>query len=217
MKKVLILAANGQIAQIVEQRILKEPKFKTVELTLLLRQAHRLDKLAGNKRVTLLDGDITDEAIVKKAMVAQDLVFVATVDHDPQNRLTKNVIAAMQANRVQRVIFTNVLGLYDEVPGAFGRWNLEMIGAGMAPARKSDEYLAQSGLDYTTLRLPWLNDRNEVKYVVTTKAQPYQGVSGSRQSIADVVLQIIADPSKYNRDSIGIADPTTQGQDRPVY
>lgn len=91
-----------------------------------------------------------------------------------------------------------------------------MIGAGMAPARKSDELLANSGLDYTTLRLPWLNDRG-VKYVVTTKDHPYNGVSGSRQSVADVVLNIITDPSKYSHDSIGMADPDTEGQDRPVY
>ena len=115
-----------------------------------------------------------------------------------------------------RVLFANVLGLYNEVGGEFGRWNAQAIGAGMTTARHSDELLANSGLDYTTLRLPWLNDRG-VKYVVTTKDQAYNGVSGSRESVADVVLSIIADPSKYSRDSIGIADPDTEGQDRPVY
>ncbi|ETY74000.1 NAD(P)H-binding protein [Lactiplantibacillus fabifermentans] len=216
-KKVLILAANGQIARLVEQRILNESAFKDVELTLFLRQASRLNDLAHQARVTLVDGDITDAQAVDAAIAGQDIVFVAVVGHDTKNRLTNNVIAGMQAHDVQRVLFTNVLGLYNEVPGEFGRWNAEMIGGGMAPARKSDELLAASGLDYTTLRLPWLNDRDEVQYVVTTKTETYNGVSGSRQSIADVVLQLIADPSKYNRDSIGIADPATQGEDRPVY
>lgn len=217
MKKILILAANGQIARIVEQRLLTEPDFQDVTLTLLLRQASRLQALADNDRVTLIDGDITDAAAVNAAMVGQDIVFVAAVDHDPQNRLTKNVIAAMQANHVQRVLFTNVLGLYNEVPGEFGRWNLEMIGNGMAPAQRSDALLAASDLAYTTLRLPWLNDHDEVNYQLTTKDQPYNGVSGSRQSIADVVLQLIKEPSRYQRESLGIADPDTQGQDRPVY
>lgn len=217
MKKVLILAANGQIAQIVEQRLLSEPAFKDVTLTLFLRDAQRLNALGTTDRVTLVDGDLTDAQAVNKAMVGQDIVFVAVVDHDAQNRLTKNVISAMQANQVQRVLFTNVLGLYNEVPGEFGRWNLASIGSGMAAARRSDELLMASGLDYTTLRLPWLNDRDEIKYVVTTKDQPYEGVSGSRQSVADVVLQVIANPEKYSRDSIGMADPATQGQDRPVY
>lgn len=215
-KKVMILAANGQIARLVENRILTEPTFKDVELTLFLRDAGRLSQLRDNPRVTLIDGDITDEAAVQSAMTGQDLVFVAVVDHDEQNRLTKNVISAMQATHVERVLFTNVLGIYNEVGGAFGRWNLDMIGAGMAPARRSDALLADSGLDYTTLRLPWLNDRG-INYSVTTKDQPYEGVSGSRASVADVVLKMIADPTRYSRDSIGMADPATEGQDRPVY
>ncbi|WP_125545541.1 NAD(P)H-binding protein [Levilactobacillus lindianensis] len=215
-KKVMILAANGQIARIVEHRILTEDTFADVDLTLFLRDASRLDQLQDNPRVTLVEGDITDQAAVTAAMAGQDLVFVAVVDHDSQNRLTTAVMAGMQANQVDRVVFTNVLGIYNEVGGEFGRWNLEMIGAGMAPARKSDELLAASGLDYTTLRLPWLNDR-EIKYTVTTKDQPYDGVSGSRASVADVVLSIIADPKRYSRDSIGMADPATEGQDRPVY
>ncbi|WP_181407282.1 NAD(P)H-binding protein, partial [Pediococcus damnosus] len=77
--------------------------------------------------------------------------------------------------------------------------------------------LEKSGLDYTTLRLPWLNDRDEVKYVITHKNDQYNGVSGSRQSIADVVLKIVADPTVGSKDSLGIADPATQGEDRPVY
>lgn len=215
-KKVMILAANGQIARLVEHRILTEAAFAGIDLTLFLRNASRLNNLQDNPRVTLVDGDITDEAAVTAAMVGQDLVFVAMVDHDRQNRLTKNVISAMQANHVDRVLFANVLGLYDEVGGEFGRWNLEMIGAGMAPARESDKLLANSGLDYTTLRLPWLNDRG-ISYTVTTKDQPYNGVSGSRASVADVVLKMIADPARYSRDSIGMADPATEGQNRPVY
>ncbi|WP_137626064.1 NAD(P)H-binding protein [Lactiplantibacillus pingfangensis] len=217
MKKVLILAANGQIARLVEQRLLTEPRFKDVDLTLFLRNTARLADLAGNERVTLIDGDLTDPQAVNNAVAGQDIVFVAVVDHDSQNRLTKNVIAAMQANHVERVLFTNVLGLYHEVSGEFGRWNAESIGSGMTSARHSDELLAASDLDYTTLRLPWLNDRNEIKYSVTTQNQPYEGVSGSRQSIADVVLQLIASPETYQRESIGIADPATQGETRPVY
>lgn len=215
-KNVLILAANGQIARLVEQRLLTEAAFANVNLTLFLRNANRLNQLQDNPRVTLIEGDITDAVAVSAALADQDLVFVAVVDHDRQNRLTRNVIAGMQAHQVSRVVFTNVLGLYNEVGGEFGRWNLEMIGAGMAPARQSDRLLADSGLDYTTLRLPWLNDR-DIKYTVTTRNQPYDGVSGSRRSVADVVLSMIADPNKYSRDSIGIADPATEGQNQPVY
>jgi uncharacterized protein YbjT (DUF2867 family) len=215
--KLLILAANGQIARIVEHRILNESQFANVELTLGLRRAQRLAALADNPRVRLVETDLEDAQSVATAVTGQDMVFVAVVDHDADNAMTKNVIAAMQLAHVKRVIFTNILGLYNEVPGEFGRWNLAQVRAGLKAAQNSDQLLAASGLTYTTLRLPWLNDRDEVKYTVTTRQQAYVGVSGSRQSVADVVLRIVADPQYAANDSIGMADSDTQGAKRPVY
>ena len=215
--KLLIMAANGQIARIVEDRVLSESAFKDVELTLFLRNSSRLSNLANNSRVTVVEGSLDNENDVNKAVSGQDMVFVAVVDHTSNNAWTKNVIAAMKANNVQRVVFTNILGLYDEVSGEFGRWNRQSVISGLPAAINSDKLLDESGLDYTTLRLPWLNDRDEVKYVVTHKNDQYNGVSGSRQSIADVVLKIVADPTFGSKDSLGIADPATQGSDRPVY
>ncbi|MFT9041256.1 NAD(P)H-binding protein [Schleiferilactobacillus harbinensis] len=213
----LILAANGQIARIVEDRILKERKFEDVRLTLGLRHADRLSALKDNPRVTLLETDLDNTTEVNNAMVGQDMVFTAVVDHGANNTMTKNVIAAAKANGTTRIISTSVLGIYDEVPGEFGRWNHQMIAGGLPTAINADKLLAQSGITYTTLRLPWLNDRDEVKYTITTRHEPFNGVSGSRQSIADVVLRIVVDPAFAANESIGIADPATQGEDRPVY
>lgn len=215
--KLLILAANGQIARLVETRILKETQFKDVTLTLGLRRPQRLQGLATNARVTVLAVDLNDAQQVATAMVGQDMVFMAVVDHDPQNRPTRNVIAAAKAAGTKRIIATSLLGLYDEVPGEFGRWNREMVASGLPAAIQADQLLATSGLVYTTLRLPWLNDRPEVKYSITHRYDTYSGVSGSRQSMADVVLWIVANPAFAANDSIGIADPATQGENRPVY
>lgn len=218
--KLLILAANGQIARLVEDRILTDPKFKDVDLTLFLRRPERLSALKGNPRVTLVDGDLNNADDVMNAAKGQDMIFSAVVDHDDQNRPTRNIIAAAKANGVKRVIETSLLGLYREVPGEFGRWNNETCFAGhpegTAPV-KADEMLEQSGLDYTTLRLPWLNDRDEVKYTLTHRHDQFVGVSGSRKSIADVVCRIVLDPALGSHDSLGITDPATQGSDRPVY
>ena len=211
------MAANGQISRIVAQRILNEERFNDVHLTLFLRNQARLADLADNPRVTLIEGNLDSADDVASAMKDQDLVFVGVVDHGADNRQTKNVIAGMKLTGVKRIVYTNVLGIYDEVPGKFGAWNKASVGSGLKTALHSDQLLAQSGLTYTTLRLPWLNDRGEVKYTVTHQDEQYVGVSGSRQSIADVVLKIVAEPSFAANDSIGIADPATQGSDRPVY
>lgn len=215
MKNVLILGANGQIARIVEERLLQEQP--DVELTLFLRNASRLENLAGNKHVTLIDGDVENAKEVDAAMKGQDIVYVAMVDHDSDNGITKNVINAMKNNGVKRVISSNILGIYNEVPGEFGRWNQEQVKWGLQAAINADKLLKDSGLDYTTIRIPWLNDRDEVKYTITHEGEQYVGVSGSRQSVADVIVKMIADPIYLDKDSIGLADPDTQGLDRPVY
>ncbi|MGX7197590.1 NAD(P)H-binding protein [Enterococcus olivae] len=214
MKKVLIIGANGQIARIVIERLLKEQE--DTELTLYLRNSSRLSSLAGD-RVKVIEGDIDNLKDLKTVMLGQNIVFIAFVDHDKDNTATKNVIKAMKEQGVKRVISTNVLGIYDEVPGEYGRWNKEAIASGLPSAIGSDKLLEESGLDYTTLRLPWLNDRDEVKYVLTHKSEEYNGVSGSRQSIADVVVRMVENPEFLKNDSVGIADADTQGEDRPVY
>lgn len=213
----LILAANGQIARIVIDRILKEAAFKDVALTLGLRNSQRLASLQDNDRVQVIETDLEDAQSVSTAIFGQDMVFVAVVDHDADNAMTNNVIAGMKAHHVDRVIFTNILGLYNEVSGEFGTWNRQMVSAGLDAAINSDRLLAVSGLTYTTLRLPWLNDRDEVNYSITHRNDAYEGVSGSRQSVADVVLRIVADPNFGANDSLGMADPATQGETRPVY
>ncbi len=221
--KLAILAANGQIARIVENRILNEDQFKDIDLTLFLRNASRLNDLKDNPRVTLIEGDLNNQEDVEKAVQGQDMVFNAVIDHDDagHNRPTHNIINAMKKDGVNRLILTNLLGIYDEVPGEFGKWNRDTCFGGVVSddnaAVVSDRLAAESGLVYTTLRLPWLNDRDEVKYTITHKDDEFVGVSGSRQSIADVVLKIVAEPSFGSNDSLGIADPDTQGNNRPVY
>lgn len=215
-KKVLIIAANGQISRLVEDRLLTEKEFEDVELTLFLRDKSRLSNLANNPRVTLIDGDLDSVSDIKQAASNQDIVFVGVVDHTRDNHQTQNIVTAMKENKGGRIIYSNVLGIYGEVPGEFGAWNETQIGSGLSSALRSDEILEESGLDYTTLRLPWLNDR-EVKYEITHKNEVYVGVSGSRKSIADVVVKIIANPEFLNHDSVGIADPDTKNRNRPVY
>ena len=109
----LILAANGQIARIVESRILSEDTFKDIKLTLGLRNPHRLCSLGS--RAQIMEVDLTDNQAVNKAMHNQDIVFVVVVDHTMDNVITKNVLEAMKDNQVSRVIFANILGIYNEV------------------------------------------------------------------------------------------------------
>ncbi len=110
----LILAANGQIARIVENRILSEDNFQNINLTLGLRNSHRLASLGPKARI--MEVDLTNNQAVYKAMYKQEIVFVDVVNHT-------NVIEAMKANHVSRVIFTIIFGIHNDVSDEFGRWN----------------------------------------------------------------------------------------------
>lgn len=218
-KNVAIIGANGQIARLVEERVLNEQK--DVHLTLFLRNASRLSDLKDNEQVTIIDGDANNEEDLAKAIKGQDIVFVAFVDHGAGAQLTQRVIKLMDQFGVKRLISSNILGIYDEVPEPFGSYNRDVcFGGKVEPDNSmvlSDSYVEKSDLDYTVLRLAWLNDRDDLNYQVTKKGEEYVGVSVSRKSVADVVAKIIADPSNWSHESIGFADPATEGSSRPVY
>lgn len=209
---VLILAANGRIARIVEQRLLSEPKFNNINLTLVLRNSKRLIHLSDQPRVNIIEGDLDDFDLVNQAMNGQDLVYVSNVDINPDNKITKNIIQAMNNNNVKRVISSNTIGIYDEVPGEFGRMNMNAIQSVLTAVVNSEKLLANSDLDYTVLRLPWLNDNEEINYKVTTKHQQFDGDHVSRQSVADLVLKIIDNPDYGSKDSLALANPNKQEQ-----
>lgn len=210
----LILGANGQIARLVEDQILQDPKYKDVNLTLFLRDKNRLADLQDNPRVTLVQGDLTEDTSLNKAMEGQDLVFLATVDTDTRNQMTKNVIEAMKHNGVDRLLASSSIGIYGEEPNpGFHRWNQSALGGAIPGMRQADELLAKSGLKYTTMRFAWLNNRRNNDYAITVKGEPMAGAMVSRQAVADAILTLIADPNQYVDETIGIADPATKNEE----
>ena len=71
MTRVLILGANGQLARNTTRVLLDDP---AVALTLYLRQASRLKNPAPD-RVRIVDGDVLDDANLRRAMKGQDIVY----------------------------------------------------------------------------------------------------------------------------------------------
>ncbi|MFT8537124.1 NAD(P)H-binding protein [Bifidobacterium aquikefiri] len=209
--KLAILGAHGRIARIVEERILNEDRFQDIELTLLLKRSSRLNDMKDNPRVTLIEGDLENEKAANAALAGQDMVFLATVDTSPTNMITKNVINAMHAQGVHRLLAASSIGIYQEEPNQkFREWNQRTLKDYLPPIRVEDEMLRKSDIDFTTLRFAWLNDRDEIAYQITKKGERFVGGSGSRKSMADAILKIVETPTLCERETIGIADPSTK-------
>jgi len=211
MKKVLILGASGQIAQWVVKELAHQGE---IAMTLLLRNPKRLSgQEPSNAEVVI--GDVLDKALLRQTIAGQDVVY-ANLTGENLDVQAKNVIAAMQATGVKRLVFVLSLGIYGEVPGAFGVWNKNIIGEDLQPFRRAADDIEASGLDYTIIRPAWLTDEDEVDYELTERHAPFKGTVVSRRSVADLIARIIAEPSLHMHGNVGVNKPNTDS-DKPYF
>jgi uncharacterized protein YbjT (DUF2867 family) len=208
--KILILGAAGEISRMLTDRLLGETN---AEIVLYARKANsRLT--ASNERVELIEGDFNDKTKLVEAMSGVNVVYL----NDMRDaKATATIVSAMKETGVKRLIGATVLGIYDEVAGAFGHWNDEMVGSSAPLYKAAARVVEDSGLDYTLLRLTWLyNQEGNERYVLSVKGEPFIGAQLTRQAVARLVLNLIADPTMYLCESLGVSEPDTDW-DKPSF
>lgn len=205
--KILILGAAGQISRMLTNKLLTITGHSIV---LYARNGHkRLTIIDGNREV-IVGGDFKEKNKLIDAMKDVDLVYINDMGDDEK---TKTIIEAMHEAGVSRVIAASILGIYDEVPGAFGEWNKCMIGGSsrMLSQMESARLLESSNLDFTLLRLTWLyNQDGNTRYLITQKGEPFKGAQVTRQAVTQLIMDIIEEKSdKYSKTSLGVGEPDT--------
>ncbi|QLQ49854.1 SDR family oxidoreductase [Lactiplantibacillus plantarum] len=211
MINVLILGAAGQIARLAEQQFLANT---TDNLTLYLRNSSRVADQQSD-RVTIIDGDTTDEAKLTQAMTGQDVVYANLAGQNIKQQ-AETVLKAMHTSGLKRLIWISTLGIYDEVPGKFGQWNNATLGSYLTRYYAAAEVLENSDLDYTIIRPAWLTNKDEIDYEITQRHDPFKGTEVSRKSIAALVVKLTQDPTSNIRTSLGVNKPNTDG-DKPAW
>lgn len=210
MKKVIILGAHGKIAQIVTRQLLTED----IKQTLFLRNSARL-RLEDPEKESIVEGTATSLFDLEQAMTGVDIVYANLAGKIVEE--AQNVVAAMKAKNVKRLIWISTLGIYDEVPGKYGEWNHEQLDGGYLESyAEAAKVIEASGLDYTIIRPAWLDDKDEIDYELTNKDETFKGTEVSRTSVADLVTKIILDPKEYIGTSLGVNKPNTDG-DKPAW
>ncbi|MFD1433071.1 NAD(P)H-binding protein [Lacticaseibacillus yichunensis] len=213
MTNVLILGAHGQIARLARKQLINETN---ASLTLFLRDASRIKNVDAT-RETVIDGDATDIAGLTAAMAGIDIVY-ANLGNRGIEAQAKAVVAAMDAAGVKRLIWISTLGIYDEVPGAFGKWNHDQLDGGyLEPYTAAAAVIEAADLAYTIIRPAWLSNKSVVDYELTEKGEPFKGTEVSRQSVADLVVKLIEDPTAHVRGSLGVDQPNTDGPKPSFY
>jgi uncharacterized protein YbjT (DUF2867 family) len=145
----------------------------------------------------VIEGDVLDLKSLEAAMPGQDVVYANLSGQMEQ--LARNIVKAMDAHGVKRLIFISSMGIYGEVPG-------ETYHSVLDPYRDSAKVIEASDLDYTILRPEWLNDRDEIDYGTTQKGEAFKNAKAvvSRKSIADLIVKLATTPGLESRRSLGI-------------
>ncbi len=205
MKRILILGANGKIARIVEKRLLNNPEY---QLTLVLRNAQRLNSLKIANNVNIIEGNVSDKHLLETVLNNQDIVYANL--NGNMEQWAKNIIETMQDSNVNNLIWITGSGLYHEVPDPFGSWVENYVGhESKEDTRRAAKIIETSQLKYTIIRAAYMTNDDEIDYELTKKGEIFKGTMISRASIADFVIKIIQDPNKYTKESYGISKPGT--------
>jgi uncharacterized protein YbjT (DUF2867 family) len=192
MTNILIIGAHGQIARVATKQLLERTN---ATLSLYLRRARRLEALATNPRIRLIEGDATDAAALERAMRGQHIVY-ANLSGD-MKRQAQTIVASMKKAAVRRLIFVSSMGIYGEG---------ERYRSILDPYRDSAAIVEASGLDFTLIRPAWLNDEDEIAYGMTRKDDPFANAKAtvSRASVADLIVRLVAEPGFGLGESFGV-------------
>ena len=190
MKNILILGANGGLAQTVIPVLLENPG---LTLTLVSRNILRLQAFA-NERVNVVQADVMDLPQLESLMQGQDVVYANLAGH--LEAMAENIVQAMNHTNVKRLIWISSMGIYGETG--------EDHGAILEPYRRSAQMVENSRLDYTIIRPAWFTDGHEIDYQLTHKGEPFQFRQVSKRSIAHLIAKLIERPEFSIRESLGI-------------
>ncbi|WP_424349859.1 NAD(P)H-binding protein [Latilactobacillus sp. 5-91] len=212
MEKVLILGAHGKIAQLTRAQLLAKTD---AQLVLFLRKANRLT-IQDQQREQLVEGDASQQADLVQAMKGVTVVYANLAGANIEAQ-AKAVVSAMKIAGVKRLIWISTLGIYDEVPGAYGQWNHQMLDDGYLPTyAAAAKVIETSGLAFTIIRPAWLSDKDEIDYEITHRTDAFKGTEVSRKSVAAEVVRLIQNPIEAVGDSLGLNKPNTDG-DKPEW
>lgn len=213
--KILILGAAGQISKMIERNLILETKN---ELVLYARDAAKRITPLDSEREQVVDGDFLNRSAMKKAMQGVETVYLNDMGN-PQ--AIAMILEIMKETGVRRIIGATILGIYDEVAGAFGRWNQQMLGNSRRYQDQKDsaKLIEESGVDYTLLRLTWLyNEQRNEAYAYTLKGEPFVGAEVTRQAVARLVSDILASQdNQFSNQSLGVYEPGSEKLAKPSF
>jgi len=210
MKIIVFGATGGTGKEIVRQAI---EQGHTV--TAFVRDA---SALTPGENLKIVQGNIFDPAAVAAAINGNRAVLSALGPRSLKRehvlaRALPNILAGMDEHYIHRIIVLGAAGaLYPAGKYQTG-WHNLMMGLAKATFLRNpfadqavqEKLLAQSGMDFTIVRPPRLNNKTEAGEVrVLPDGLPSGGRQISRADVADFMLQQLTDP-RFHRQGVYIS------------
>jgi len=192
--KLVVLGATGATGlEIVRQSIARGHS-----VTAFVRSPERLQPFAG--RITVPQGDLLSPASLEQAIQGHDAVLsafgprlpISKADADLLRRFAAALAPAMEHAGIRRLVVESTAFLFRDslVPPAYLIGRLFFAGV-VADASGMEQIFKESGLDWTLVRPPQLNDRPHTgKYRVREGHLPPFGFNISRADVADFMIRV---------------------------
>ncbi|MFE7511975.1 NAD(P)-dependent oxidoreductase [Streptomyces sp. NPDC057540] len=208
--KLTVFGATGGIGQ----EIVRQALASGHEVTAVVRDPARLTVTGA--RLTVLRADLTDPEALRGAVAGRDAVLSGLgartrADAGVAARLTRSVLAAMEAEKTRRLLVVSAapLGPVPEGQALVDRAMLSVISSVLkdvyADLRVMESDLAASNADWTSVRPPKLTDKAATgRYRTVVGGTPPRGRSLARADVAHAMLAMIDDPTTV-KQGVGVA------------
>jgi uncharacterized protein YbjT (DUF2867 family) len=158
-QNVIVFGATGRSGRAVVARLLERGH----SVTAFVRNPGKIE--AGNDGVRVATGDVLDAETVEPAVRGHDAVISclgAGLKGRVRSEGTRNIITAMHAAGIRRLLSQSSLGVGDSRQNLNAYWKYLMFGLLLRSAYRDhhiqERYIRESGLDWTILRPGALTD-----------------------------------------------------------
>ena len=203
MKLILFGATGGTGQQLVTQALAQGH-----EVTAFSRSPEKLN--LKHQRLSLLQGDVLELNAVKKAVKNKDAIICAlgssAFDKSKlRTQGTQNILKAMQANDIKRLICLSAHGVgdsYDSLPWHYKGLILPLfLRHVMADHLQQESAIKNSSVDWTIIRAANLTNGEQTgwyKYGATVMDNTSK-LKISRADVAEFMLKQLSDPSNIHK------------------
>lgn len=199
MKKVVIFGAAGHTGKYLTRKM---QKTEDIELTVFVRNPAKFGDMDMTD-VHIIQGDALNVEDVRRAMDGQD-ILLCSLEGDVLT-MAKNIVLALDATGVKRIIWITGMGIHHEIKGVRGMM-LNQLAKQRPDYIEAADTVAASSAVTTLLRCPGIQDGDNEVYELTKEGVQPLHRNVDRAAIAQCMADMIKDETLGANESLGITN-----------